>query len=256
MWRTFAYSINILFFLSCSLIRVQAQDTVLVPLKIRVGLEVSGLSLYYTDKNVYNAEGYISVDLNGKRSLILAAGYLDYKYAQYNYSYLNNGVFIRAGMDFNLLSPDKALGKYWAGIGLSYGLSRFNSEVPVFIQTDYWGTKVYSISPKTDWGHFLEASPGVRAEIFNHFSIGWSISIRMLLYTTTGKDLRPIFFPGFGNGTKTFSTGLSYFFVWNIPYKKIKFIPKKEVKEETEDNSDSGTTGTSGNKQQGKVIRQ
>jgi hypothetical protein len=125
--------------------------------------------------------------------------------------------------------------------------------------TDYWGTTSSSITAKTNWGHFVEVSPGVRTEIFNHFSIGWSISLRMLLYSGAGKDLRPVYFPGFGNGTKTFSTGLSYYIVWNIPYKKINAILKKEVKEDTDDNVDTDTkdaAGTSGTRKQGTVIRQ
>ena len=42
-------------------------------------------------------------------------------------------------MDFNLLKPDKSLGKYWAGIGLRYGLSRFTSEVPFLEKTELLG---------------------------------------------------------------------------------------------------------------------
>jgi hypothetical protein len=253
MSRTSAYSISLLLLISCSLIRVHAQDTIPIPLKIHIGMEVSGPIIYYTDKNIRNTEGYISVDFDEKKTLMLAAGYLDYKYTQYNYTYLNSGFFIRTGIDFNLLKPDKSLGRYWAGIGLRYGLSLFNSEVPTYKKEDYWGTTSSSIEKQTNWGHFLEVSPGVRAEIFRNFSIGWSVSVRMLLHTNTGKDLKPIYFPGFGNGTKTISTGLSYFIVWNIPYKKINAIIKKEVPEETED---KGDTGTSGNKQQGTGIRQ
>jgi Domain of unknown function (DUF6048) len=253
MWRIFVYSINLLLLLVSSLIQLHAQDTIPIPLKISVGLEVSGPAIYYSDKNILNTEGYISLDQNEKRSVILAVGFLNYKYSQYNYSYLNKGNFIRVGIDFNLLKPDKSLGKYWAGIGLRYGLSRFTSEVPTFKKEDYWGTTSSSILKKTSWGHFIEVSPGVRAEIFRNFSMGWSISLRMLLYTGTGKDLRPIYFPGFGNGSKTITTGLSYFIVWNIPYKKINAIIKKEVPQETEDKGDTGTTG---NKQQGTGIRQ
>jgi hypothetical protein len=251
MGRTYVYSISLLLFLCCNLITVKAQDTIPFPLKIRIGIEVVGPAKYITDKNVLNTEGYISVDLNEKRSLMLAAGYLDYKYSQYNYSYLNRGTFMRIGMDFNLLSPDKSAGKYFTGIGLRYGLSRFTTEVPTYEKTNYWGERISSIPSTTYWGHFLEASPGVRAEIFNHFSIGWSVSIRMLLYTTTGNDLRPINFPGFGNGTKTVSTAISYFLVWNIPYKKINAIIRKEPPAET--NEDNSTTGTT---QQGTGVRQ
>ena len=89
MGRTYAYSISLLLLLTCNLIQVQAQDTIPIPLKIKVGMEVSGPAIYYSDKNILNAEGYISVDLDEKKSVMFAAGYLNYKYSQYNYSYLN-----------------------------------------------------------------------------------------------------------------------------------------------------------------------
>ena len=261
MGRTYAYSISLLLLLTCNLIQVKAQDTIPIPLKIKVGMEVSGPAIYYSDKNILNAEGYISVDLDEKKSVMFAAGYLNYKYSQYNYSYLNRGSFIRVGIDFNLLKPDKSLGKYWAGIGLRYGLSRFTSQVPFYDKEDYWGTTSSSIAQRANWGHFVEVSPGFRAEIFRNFSIGWSVSLRMLLYTGTGKDLKPVYFPGFGDGTKTVNAGLSYFIVWNIPYKKINAIIKKEVPEESDDKSDTNpnatksNTGTSGSQQQGGSIR-
>ena len=261
MGRTFAYSISLLFPLSCILIQVQGQDTIPIPLKIKVGLEVSGPVIYYTDKNILNAEGYFSVDLDEIKSVIFAAGYLNYKYSQSNYSYLNKGSFIRVGIDFNLLKPDKSFGKYWVGIGLRYGLSRFTSEVPFYKKEDYWGTATSSIAQKANWGHFVEVSPGVRAEIFRNFSMGWSVSLRALVYTGTGKDLKPVYFPGFGDGTKKVTAGLSYFIVWNIPYKKINAIIKKEVPEEPEEkrdanpNATNNNTSTSGSQQQGGRIR-
>jgi hypothetical protein len=55
----------------------------------------------------------------------------------------------------------------------------------------------------------------------------------MLLSAGTGRDLRPVYFPGYGNGTKSLVTGMSYYFVVNIPYKKINVIRKKEVPEES-----------------------
>jgi hypothetical protein len=250
MRRTYAYFISLLLFLISSPGSIHAQDTILIPLKIRIGLEVAGPAQYYSNKNVFNSEGYITVDLNEKKSVFLSAGYLNYKYSQYNYEYLNKGIFMRTGIDFNLLKPDKAQGKYWAGIGLHYGLSIFSSEIPSFYRENYWGVTTSSIPRKTYWGHFIEASPGVRAEIFNHFSIGWGVSLRMLLYTGTGKGLPPIYFPGFGNGANSFSAGLNYFIVWNIPYKKIKVILKKEVPEESDE------TENPDNKQQSTDTRQ
>lgn len=235
MRRICEYFISILFLILCGLSEVSAQDTLFIPLKINAGIEVVGPVTYFMDKKTLSTEAYISADLNEKTAIVLAGGYLDYQYSQYNYTYLNNGFFIRAGTDFNLLKPKKSQGIYWAGIGLRYGLSHFTWEVPSLHQNNYWGESSSSIPPHRQWGHFLEASPGMRAEVFPHLSIGWSVSLRMLLYTASPGDLKPIYFPGFGNSEKRFSTGFSYYIVWNIPYKKIRVITKKEEPEETEE---------------------
>lgn len=235
MRRTSVYFISILAVTICGFGQIKAQDTLLIPLKIKVGLEVSGPATYYIEKKNLSTEGYIAVDLNEKTTALLGAGYLNYKYSQYNYDYLNSGIFFKVGAEFNLLKPEKAMGKYWGGLGLHYGVSIFNSEVPSFHKDNYWGTLYSSIPRNTYWGHFIEATPGVRAELFRNFSIGWTISIRMLLYSSAGKAIRPIYFPGFGNGSKTISTGLNYFIVWNIPYKKITVITKKEEPAEEPD---------------------
>lgn len=252
--RTSAYFFSLLFLIICNSVLVKAQDTIPITLKIKVGLEVSGPAIYYSDKNILNTEAYLSVDLNEKRSAFLALGYMNYKYSQYNYSYLNKGSFMKIGMDFNLLKADKSQGKYFLGIGLRYGLSRFNSETPFYDQTNYWGTTSSSLRKKAYWGHFFEIAPGVRAEVFKNFSVGWSISIRKLLYTNTGKDLKPVYFPGYGDGSKSITAGMNYFLVWNIPYKRINAVMKKEAPpEETDDTKNTESTGT---KQQGTGIRQ
>ncbi len=244
MRRIFAYSISCLIILTIFFNPVKAQDTITFPLKIRAGFDVTGPAINYFDKNILNTEAYISVDLNEKTAVFLSGGNLNYKYSQYNYNYSAKGMYLRTGLDFNLMKPDKAQGKYYAGIGLRYGISRFTSQVPSFQHTNYWGITESSIGQTTNWGHFVEVSPGVRTEIFKNFSIGWTVSLRMLLYTTTGKDLKPIYIPGFGNGAKRASTGINYFLVWNIPYKKIRVIIKKEVPEETDETDDTGQPGT------------
>lgn len=252
MRRTSVYFISILLVIISSPVLTYAQDTIIFPLKIKVGLEVSGPVIYLIEKNNLTVEGYISSDINEKFSLVFGGGYVDYNYSQYNYEYLNKGYFIRTGTDINLLKPEKSLGKYWVGIGLRYGLSVFNSEYPSYNQENYWGKTFSSIAPQTNLGHFIEVSPGARAEIFKNFSMGWNFSLRILLHTNASKDLRPIMVPGFGNAGQTLSAGLKYFIVWNIPYKKIKVITKIEETEETEDTE---VPVEPGNRQQSTGIR-
>lgn len=243
MRRTFAYFISLLLFISGG--SLFAQDTVLFPLKIRAAVDIIGPGIYLTDKNNLSLEGYISYDRNEKMSYVIEAGYLNYKYSQYNYDYLSKGVFTRIGVDFNLLKPESSLGKYWAGIGLRYGLSVFNSGTPSFQYENYWGTVTSSIDSKTRTGHFIEVAPGVRTELFKNFSMGWTIRLKLLISGGGGKDLRPIYFPGYGNGGNRTASSISYFLTWNIRYKTKTVITKPEAPEETDE-----TEGESTNKQQ------
>lgn len=233
MWRTCGYSISLLvFFLAGD---ICAQDTIEFPLKIRVGFDISGPGIYFSDKNNLSLEGFISYDRNEKMALVLGGGYLDYRFSQYNYDYRCTGIFIRTGVDFNLLKPVVSAGRHQAGLGLNYGLSFFNPETSSFQHENYWGKVTSSIPKKTSLGHFLEVAPGVKAELFKNVSIGWTIRLRILISGGGGKDLRPIYFPGFGNGAKTVNAGFNYFITWNIQYKKIRVISKPEPVEEPEE---------------------
>jgi hypothetical protein len=238
MKRISVYIIDLCVLLFCAL-PASAQDTINLPLKIRIGAEATGPAVYFTDKKILNAEGFLSVDLNQARSVSLFGGYTDYTFSNYNYNYFAKGMFLKGGMDFNLLIPEKNQGRYWAGIGLHYGISRFTSEIPSFTTDNYWGSTTASVGKKASWGHFVEISPGVRAEIFRNVSIGWNVNARFLLYPGNGKDLRPLYFPGFGNGGKRVSTGVSYYISFNIPYKRINVItkpPEPEPEEPVETN--------------------
>jgi hypothetical protein len=247
MSKISAYIISISLIFSCLSTSVKAQDTIPVQLKVRIGAEVSGPVTYAIDKKVFSTEAYVNVDLNEIRSVFFSAGYTDYSYGQYNYSFKGKGSFLRAGLDFNLLKPDKAQSKYWIGIGLHYGLSRYSAGAPFLERTNYWGTTASEVPTGKYWGHFLEFVPGVRTEIFNHVSIGWSVSIRMLVKSGTGSDIRPLSIPGFGDGSKTITSGMNYFLVWSIPYKKINAVIKKPAPDTEEDDTNSNNTNNSSN---------
>jgi hypothetical protein len=212
------------------------------PLKIRIGADISGPGIYLSDKDNLSIEGFISYDRNEKMSWVFEAGYLDYKYSQYNYTYQSKGYFIRLGADFNLLKPDLALGKYQAGIGIRYGTSLFSAETPSFWHENYWGKTTSSIASATRMGHFLEVAPGVKAEVLRNISMGWNIRLKFLISGGGGKDLRPIYFPGYGSGGKRTATGISYYITWNIPYKTKRVIIKPDEPEEPEADEDLPAT--------------
>lgn len=240
MRKTFLYIISLAVLSLSFNPRIYSQDTVDVPLKIRAALELSGPAVYISNKSILNTEAYLGIDLNEKKTVLFGGGYTDYSYSQYNYSYNSKGIFFRGGLDFNLMSVQKAAGKYWGGIGFQYGISRFSSEIPFYKNDNYWGTVASSVGKRTSWGHFIEAAPTVKAEIFRNVSIGWKISLRMLLYSGSDKDYRPLYIPGFGNAGKRISTGASYYITFNIPYKRITVITKPPEPEETEEEPVNG----------------
>jgi hypothetical protein len=221
-------------FIIASGFNVRAQDSIKVPLNIRLGFDVTGPVGYFIDRNNMNIEGFLSIDRSAKKAIVLETGYQKFSYSQYNYSYLSSGVFFRGGIDFNTIHPFIAQGKYYAGLGLRYGLSIFRYEVPSFSIENYWGTGNGSIPSSLHAAHFIEVSPGIKTELFKNVSIGWNLRLRLMVYAGTGKDFKPVSVPGFGNGVKSFSPGMNYHIMINIPYRSVFVKPEPEKIEEPE----------------------
>jgi hypothetical protein len=235
MTRISAYTFSL--FLLFPVISLRGQDSISVPLKISAGFDILGPTGYFTNNDNLILEGYISFDHNTKRSFTFEAGYQDSKYSQYNYTYLSKGMFFRGGIDFNLIDPFLAAGKYYAGIGLRYGISFYTTEVPSFSYNDnYWSEVSSFIAATNHVAHFVEINPGIRTEIFRNVSIGWNVRLKFLIHSGTGKNLKPVIVPGFGNGTKTFNPGMNYYLIISIPYRKVfvKPAPEKVTEPETE----------------------
>ncbi|HLN56431.1 MAG TPA: DUF6048 family protein [Bacteroidales bacterium] len=227
--------ITSIFLLVTAIVPAKGQDTVDVPLNIRIGAEMLGPSIYLIDKKTLSAEGNVYLDLNEKTSLMIGGGYSNYSYSQYNYDYRAKGIFFKTGADLNLMGVEKARGKFFAGVGFHYGISISSLEVPSFTTQNYWGTVTSNIPLTSGAAHFLEATPGVRTELFKNFSLGWTINIRWLFHKGMNSDLNPLYLPGFGNAGKSVSSGISYFITFNIPYKNKRVIMMPPPPEEPEE---------------------
>lgn len=232
MKRIFVFFISLALYTGA---RGQVQDSLLYPVGLRISIDVAGPLLKIYDPSSLTIEGKAAFDLNGNHAIAFEAGSVTYQYEQYNYSYKNSGLFFRLGTDYNLLSPKNSNGKYFAGIGLRYGLSFFTQEYPWFLYENGWGTVQGSILPSTYSAHFIEASPGMRAEIFKNFSLGWTIRIGKLIYQSAPDNMKPVIIPGMGSIAKSMSYGFNYYLTWNIPMgKKMIYIKPKSIPEEPE----------------------
>jgi hypothetical protein len=200
-------------------LQAQDPDTIIVPRAFDIGIDISGPLIYVIDKDQLNAEGFFSYRLNHKYSIILEGGYSNFNYEQYNYIYNCDGYFGRIGTDINLLKPKNSKGKHYTGIGFRYGLSVFNQETPWIRNDGYWGTFESAGKREQVNAHFFESNFGVKAELFKNFIIGWSLRLRILIYSSSNENYKPVYIPGFGGTDRTLQPGMSYFLVWRIPFK-------------------------------------
>jgi len=244
-----------IFFISLFLLtgsRALSQDTVTVPLHIRGGFDLSGPVIKMVNNDLISYGVMASVDLNSSLSLIAGVRYSSFQSSKVIYDFRSRGASIVAGTDYNFIKANVSHGKYYAGIGLRYGLSFYNEETSWLSYTNEWGSGVGSIPPSWHTGHFLEITPGVRTEIFPGMTIGWNLYARFLLSAGAGQDLKPVWMPGYGAATSGMTTGAEYYISFSIPYKKIKVIirPKTEQPEEEEgqegasENTGTNSSGT------------
>ncbi len=235
-----------IFFISLFLLgspAVLSQDTVTVPLHIRAGFDISGPVLKLVDRDLISYGVLGSVDINSAVAVAAGFRYSSFRSSSVLYDFNSRGLSITAGADYNFIKANVAKGKYYAGIGMRYGLSFYSEEAPMITYTNEWGTGETSVPAAMHTGHFLEITPGVRAEIFPGMTIGWNLYMRLLISTGAGKDLKPVWMPGYGAGTRGMATGAEYFVSISIPYKKIKVFIKPRV-QQSEDEEETGNENT------------
>ena len=235
-----------IFFISLFLLmgsRAASQDTVMIPLHFRAGFDISGPLLHLLNDDLISYGVLASLDLNQAISLDAGLRYTSFSSVEYNYNFSSRGSSVVIGADYNFMKPKTAQGKYYAGIGLRYGLSFYSQEASGIKYTNKWGEGESSIPLSHHTGHYLEITPGVRTELFNGVTIGWNVYMRLLISAGAGKDLNPIWMPGYGDATSGMTTGAEYYVSFSIPYKKIKVIIKPKPVEEDEE-GEEGAEGT------------
>jgi len=245
---TYVFIISLFIFTSAG---VAAQDTIMVPLHLRVGVDVARPAGYLinNDLNSFGLQG--SFEFSERLSLTGGTILSHYSVNKETYDYKSQGIAFTLGPDFNLMKPKLSEGKNFVGLGIHYGISFFSHETPRMEYTNAWGTVTTSIPSSSHVGHFIEVTPGVRTEVFRGVTMGWNLSLRMLLSGGTKSDLKPVNMPGFGDCSSRVSTGISYFISIAIPYhtKRIIIKPREEEEEEEEPakNEDTGNGYSSDN---------
>jgi len=249
-----------IFFISLLLLaggRAVSQDTVTVPLHIRAGFDLSGPVVKLINNELISYGVLASADMNSALSLSAGLRYSSFHRQQHNYDFSSRGTSIVAGVDYNFIKSNTAQGKHYAGIGLRYGLSIYGEEASMIKYTNEWGAGETSLPLSHHAGHFLEITPGVRTELFPGVTIGWNLYMRLMISAGAGKDLKPVWMPGYGAATRGMTTGAEYYISISIPYKKIRVIiqPKTQESEGDEEGEGENMNPSTGGSSSGNGIR-
>lgn len=221
-----------------------SQDTVTVPLHVRAGFDISGPVMKLVTKDLISYGVAASADINSSIAATAGFRYSSYRSSDVLYDFMSRGLSFTAGADYNFIKANVSQGRYSAGIGLRYGLSFYREEAPMLRYTNEWGAGETSVPAESHTGHFMEITPGVRAELFRGVTIGWNLYMRLLLSAGAGKDLKPVWMPGYGPGTSGMTTGAEYYVSISIPYRKIKVYIKPKVRETEEEETEVTNTGS------------
>lgn len=214
---------------------------------LRLGIDLSRIPVHYF--NPYRTDFEFQADARVDSDLYLAADagwnrtQLDNKPV---YEYNSNGVYLKAGVDYNLIKlqfPQEANMVY---AGFRYGIARMTRTIPQYqINDPYWGNVNGNFSSKALMPQWGELILGIKAEVLNNFFMGWALHLRILTTQNIGNPVRPYIVPGFGNATKNSVFDVSYTISYRIPLWKPKPKPprkkseaeKKKTGEESKDSN-------------------
>ncbi len=186
---------------------------------LRLGADLSRIPLHFL--NPYRTDVAFQGDLRIDSNLYAAAeaGWnkteLDNKDV---FSYDANGVYLKAGVDYNILKRKQPWENNIIYVGFRYGIARMRRTVPGYVISDpYWGNTEGHFDTKTLLPQWAEVVLGLKAEVANNLFLGWSLHTRVLTTPHIDKLVRPYLIPGFGKATKNAVFDVSYTISYRIP---------------------------------------
>lgn len=186
---------------------------------LRLGLDLSRIPEHIF--NPYRSDAEVLADARVDTNLYLAAE------AGYNRTDLNNapvfnyqasGLYLKAGIDYNLLKRSFPMESNMLYVGLRYGLARMRRSIPGYtIRNAYWGNIQGSVPMKTLLPQWAEAILGIKVEVLNNLFLGWSLHVRVLTTPNVDPVAKPYLIPGYGVTSSGAVFDLNYAVSYRIP---------------------------------------
>jgi len=196
------------------------QEEIKEPLQLKgisFGVNVGRFSDYIFKSDRVSYESAVNINLSNKYFAVFEAGYATTKLDKDNYSYLSEGYFVKAGMDYNLL---KKYPSDFLGVGFRFGNAQFShSAGNIVIESEQWGASQTLVENSAHSFYWFEASIGIKGEIFNNVYLGWSGLVKIGM-TGVDDNFTPYNIPGFGKYSGTVKLGVNYYIIYQIPFNK------------------------------------
>jgi hypothetical protein len=150
---------------------LQAQND-FKPLGLRVGFDAMKLATNIIDPQRSAFE--LNLDLALNKFLIAAdAGWAKVDGVGSNYTYLNNGNYLRIGADYNILHRNPFGNAVF--IGLRYGAAKFDEELSHIFQVPTWDILQDVVGTSGVNANWMDVAAGLRVRVRNNLFVGYTI---------------------------------------------------------------------------------
>lgn len=183
------------------------------------------------DKGVITGEIQFDVNLRNKFFPIVEVGYAAIEHVADNgATYRAGAPFWRLGLNYNVLKTKREdgsekLNRHYPFVGLRYGMSVVNYELSsVPLARDYWGeTDALAWHGRHAYAGWLELLAGVRVDLVNGFTMGWSVRINLLLHSSLDNKELLWYVPGYGRSSGTqFTFNYTIGFNYRTKYERAR----------------------------------
>ena len=231
MKKTLRYSFSIAILLM-QVVSGFAQKGTVMPSAVRVGTDLGfiGVSLFDPDRSAFE----INADLDLYKFFITADyGMASWEFSRERFAYENNGSYIKAGFDYNLIARDPDLNVIY--FGFKYAYSSFDETFNYSMTDPLYYDYAEEISKTGMNAHWYEANFGMKIRVWKDLYLGWAGRIKFAMKESTNStSFNTYYIPGYVLADSDSRWGFNYQIFYRIPFREKPPYKPKKVKEKIE----------------------
>jgi hypothetical protein len=185
---------------------------------IKFGVNIGRFSDYLFMPERISYETSVDFNLSHKYYGVFEAGYSEIDLKKDNYNYISDGFFMKLGIDYNMLKKQPT---DYLGIGIRLGWTDFTQSASnIIYDANHWPTSSASINAENLNTYWIEASMGIKGEVFKNIYLGWSALVKIRVSGDKDLNVQPHDVPGYGGSDKGINLGVNYYIFYQIPFNR------------------------------------